>query len=359
MRRRGVTAAAAAAVVLLGCTSPDPSVPPVEEPPAGTDDDPEADPEEQAAVDRDPAPDPPPADDDVDLPDQPDAASTFELSPDEVYPNAKQLAADIAQAITTYDRGQTLTEAVADLGLAPADAEALAEQAAPLHHDDRWSRGKVVYPQMGGVTETDISVMVVTEQLIGLPDGVRTETRTLDVRLRVVGGQWQFRELADTGGTRPQEDVELTDAAVAVLEDERIDLPDSARWDILKGHTDPTLLTVLARAADQFSFGAVTLRYGHPENVFGTTRRSAHTRGQAIDIHVVEGTEVIDDRADGSATRRFVEWLYEQPEVEQVGSPWALDGFGGRSFTDIVHQDHVHVAIDNPQWGQAAIDARR
>lgn len=35
----------------------------------------------------------------------------------------------------------------------------------------------------------------------------------------------------------------------------------------------------------------------------------------------------------------------DQPEVSQIGAPWALDGYGGRSFTDVVHQDHLHVGV--------------
>lgn len=366
MRHR-LIATAAVAVLLAACTAEPDTPPQVDAPPAADgpteepdgpeDADDDVAPEEEVGADLEPPPDPPSADDE--LPEVPDAPGAFELSPDEVYPNAKALAADIAQVVTTYDRGQPLSDAIAALGFSASDATALAEQAAPLHRDDRWSRGRVLYPQLGGVTETDISVMVVTEQMLGEPDGVRTETRTLDVRLTIAGGVWTFVELADAGGSPPQEVGEIPEPAQRVLDDDRIDLPDSARWDILDGHTDPTLLTVLARAADHASFGVVTLRNGHPENVFGTQRRSDHTRGQAIDIHLVEGTEVIDDRAEGSATFRFVEWLYDQPEVKQIGSPWALDGFGGRSFTDIVHQDHIHVAIDNPRWGQGAVDTRR
>jgi hypothetical protein len=30
-----------------------------------------------------------------------------------------------------------------------------------------------------------------------------------------------------------------------------------------------------------------------------------------------------------------------------VGSPWDLDGEGDRrSFTDAVHQDHIHIAVE-------------
>lgn len=353
---RASLAAVVSAAVLLGCAG-DPDVPPRDSDPEPVDHQGERvedgdEPAERPTIDTTP-PDPssdedegPPSDDDADqLPEAPDPAGAYELSSEEVHPNAKTVAAAIAQAITTYDRDQGLVDAVEGLDLRGADAEALAAQASVLHHEDHWSRGRAVYSQLGGVTEKDISVMVVTEQTLGGPNGVRTQTRTLDVRLTDVDGHWEFSELADAGGTEPRSEHVLTEQAERVLSHDRIELPDSARWDILSGHTDPTLLELMARAADEFSFGVVSLHSGHPANIFDTERPSDHTRGLAVDIYAVDGTAVIDDRADDSTTWRFVQWLYEQPEVMKIGGPWALDGFGGRSFTDIVHQDHLHVAV--------------
>jgi hypothetical protein len=43
----------------------------------------------------------------------------------------------------------------------------------------------------------------------------------------------------------------------------------------------------------------------------------------------------------------LVQWLYDHPDVLQVGSPWDLDEeTSSRSFTDEVHQDHIHLAVD-------------
>jgi NAD(P)H-flavin reductase len=79
--------------------------------------------------------------------------------------------------------------------------------------------------------------------------------------------------------------------------------------------------------------------------VFGTDRQSDHTRGRAVDIYRLDQTLVIDDRAEGSFTHQIVKWLYDQPEIRQIGSPWRLEGPRGRSFTDRLHQDHLHVAV--------------
>lgn len=361
--------AAAAAVLLLAgaCTSdPSPQPPAVGEDPASPPDDDEPDPTSRPDDDPDGGTDDEPdggngddvPDDDpeapstpVELPEAPDRSGPVQLSEAEVYPNAKSLASAIAQAVTTYDRGQSALDAVAELDLSDG-GQRLARQAADLHRDDTWSRGRIVYPQLGGVDGEEVSVMVVTEQTVGSADGVVTRTRTLDVRLRLAGQTWVFDELADDGGTPVDVPARVSAEAQRVLDHPDLELPDSARWDILAGEVDRALLDLLARAADEVPLGAVTLRSGHPELVFGTDRVSSHTRGRAIDIHRVKDREVIDDRSEDSRSLGLVEWLYDQPEVAQVGSPWALDEFGGRSFTDVVHQDHIHVAVYRDAFGR-------
>lgn len=285
----------------------------------------------------DPAPSVPPA---------PEPAEPTSLSEAEVYPGAKRLASSIAQAVTTYDLDPNQDRRTALADLVPAHAgSALLDSAADLHHPDGWSRGRVIYPQLGGVTDERVSVMVVTEQRIGTPEGERRETRTLDVRLQLEDGEWVFDRLASVGGEAPDSAPPPSSEARAVLEDPRIELPDSARWDILAGEVSPTLLRLMARAADQAPYGVVVLSTGHPHEIFGTDRQSDHTRGQAVDIYRVGDAGVIDDRHDGSTTHELTRWFYDQPEVARIGSPWALDGFGGRSFTDVVHEDHLHVAV--------------
>jgi len=40
-------------------------------------------------------------------------------------------------------------------------------------------------------------------------------------------------------------------------------------------------------------------------------------------------------------------WMLDHPDVRQVGGPWDLDGkSSSRSFTNTVHLDHVHLAVN-------------
>ena len=111
------------------------------------------------------------------------------------------------------------------------------------------------------------------------------------------------------------------------------------------GTVSDALLQTMADLAERTPYGVVTLSNGHPHNVFGTDRQSNHTRGRAVDIYRLGPTRVIDDREPASATHEVVTWLYDLPALSELGSPWALDGYGGRSFTDTVHQDHLHVGV--------------
>lgn len=265
------------------------------------------------------------------------------LSPNETHPNAKALASRVALAVTTYEPHESVSDLAARLDF--ADPQAAAQMAALFHVPGSWSRGRIVYPQLGGLTDDRVSVMVVVEQMIGLPDGVLVASRTLDVRLALSGGSWRFERLASAGGTPLPPPQTLSPEAQAVLSDPRIEMPDSARWDIYSGLISPSLLAVMARLADIAPYGVVTLSEGHPYEVFGTPRQSDHSRGRAVDIYRVGDRLVIDDRAQGSLTYRVVEWALAQPEIRQVGSPWRFEGPPGRSFTDRLHLDHLHIAV--------------
>ncbi len=268
----------------------------------------------------------------------------------EVEPEAKQLAADIAYSLTTYEESDDATTRFSSIaGL--TGVELLAEAGEPLTHRGRWSRGLVLYPQLGGLTNERVSVMVVIRQTVGQgSDPEFSVVRTLDIRLIRGEVGWEFEALASAGGAFDSiEDLAL---AGAVAADPRIEMPDSARLDILGGEISPILLEIMSELADIASYGVTVMATGHPYHVFETGRVSHHTLGRAIDINRVGDRHVIDDRDPDSRTRAFLQWVWEDPRVIQVGAPWDVDG-SGRSFTNLVHQDHIHLAVigrNDPDW---------
>lgn len=273
-------------------------------------------------------------------------APPWEPGPGEVLVEAKQLASEVAAALTTYGPDETPAQRRARVA-ADSPFDPPLANARELDYEGAWSRGRVVYPQMGGFAEVAASVMVVVEQTWGVADGEPTvEVRTLDVRLRRddPDADWHLEALA-SGGGQPVA-VDAPDAVDhPVLRDDRLVLPDSARWDVLAGRTDPRLLEVMSDIGEQFPVEVAVLVTGHPRNVFATDRLSAHTDGRAVDLVVVDDRTVASSHDTDSATRALVEWLYDDPRVTVIGSPWALDERGGKSFTDIVHADHIHVSV--------------
>ena len=279
------------------------------------------------------------------LPPPPAPGVRYVVSPGEIEPEAKQLAADIAYSLTTYEASDDHWERLNGLG-SMSGVAVLARASSPLIYMRSWSRGEVINPQLGGLKNGRASVMVVTRQTVG--SGSESEfsvVRTLDIRLVRGESGWEFDSLGSAGGVFFRvEDLAL---ANAVAGDPRIEMPDSARLDILSGLVSPVLLSLMAEIAERTPFGVTVLVTGHPHNVFETDRQSDHTVGRAVDIYLVGGRRVIDDLGSDSATRGLVEWLYDHPDVHQVGGPWDLDGASRRSFTDEVHQDHIHIAVND------------
>jgi hypothetical protein len=338
--------AALSLVVLAACggtSEPTVGPAPTEEAPVAPSEE-AAEPDE--ATDPPATPDPPP----VAPPPAPQAPAGYELLAGETGPDAKRAAVAFVEALTTYEVGDELEDVVDRATDDDALADELVEVAAPLHHDGAWSRGRIVYPQLGGLEPRSSAVITVVEQEVGHPDGTTTtETRVLDVRVDADGaGAWAVTALVSAGGEPVERPDDLSEVAASVLDDDRVELPDSARWDIHRGAVDETLLTLMARMAERTPYGVVVLETGHSREVFGTDRTSRHAEGRAVDLYRVGDEHVIEDREVGSATHELVRWLYDQPELSEVGSPWALDRFGGRSFSDELHQDHIHVGVLRP-----------
>ena len=110
----------------------------------------------------------------------------------EVEREAKQLASDIAYALTTYER--TDDPLARFWAIAGVDGSvALAEAGEPLTHRGWWSRGLVLYPQLGGLTSDKTSVMVVTRQTVGTGlEPSFSVVRTLDIRLIMGDDGWEL-----------------------------------------------------------------------------------------------------------------------------------------------------------------------
>ena len=279
----------------------------------------------------------------------PPSPDQFEPSPNEVQADAKRLGAEVAYKITNYDPDSVVDDLAESVTADPARQNALKGEAATVHHSGMWSRGTIEYAQLGGHRDDRISIMVVVRQELGgdgTADIERVETRTMDVRLvKGASGEWEFEELASAGGQPVARPADLSPLAASVVDDPRIDLPDTAIWDIYSGRTDPALHKVMLDIAERTPYSVIVLKTGHPHNVFGTNRVSNHTVGRAVDIHELGSELVIDSHDTTSAIYSLSEWLVSRPDIREFGSPWLFDDAVAHTFTDEVHHDHLHVGV--------------
>lgn len=270
----------------------------------------------------------------------------WEASAGDPAPEAKELATGVLQAIGTYREGEGTVvlagERVTGLSLAPAVVDA----AGPFLIPDAASTVEIVYPQLGGLTSTRASIMTVIRHRTLISGEQRSVTRTVDVRLELGPDGWSVTELASLGGDPPSTPTP-TPTGQQVIDNDRIELPDSAVWDIGAGGVDDVILQRLLDLAVDHTLSVTVLATGHPRNVFDSDNLSNHTAGRAVDIWAVDGVPVFDQRGEGSPLLELVRGELAAG-VTELGSPWDLDGAGGPSFTNAVHQDHLHLAYDGP-----------
>ncbi|MBW3639051.1 MAG: hypothetical protein KY451_04275 [Actinobacteria bacterium] len=273
-------------------------------------------------------------------------------------PQCKQVAADFMQALATRTRGQQPADVMAaaaaftGTGFRPDPAMLIA---APLYTEPL-SAGDIVYPQFAGLLPLSpgarrAAMMVVVRQRSLTGGDTSTQTvRICDVRLEVQQNLWRVVELVSIGGEPVGRPPGLDPRAARVLDDPRIELPDTARWDVHAGRISLDLLDVLAVAAAAAPVAVTVLRSGHPPNVFATPKISNHTQGRAVDLWRVDGQPVVTTGAAAGSARALLAAVAADRRLLQAGSPEGsdLDGAGRRSFTDLVHSDHLHLAVGGP-----------
>lgn len=271
-------------------------------------------------------------------------AVAYEAPANEVEPALKTAAARALQAIFSYPPGEgTVMAAKRRLAGLPV-LETLADKAAPLLDGEAWAESDIVYPQLGGLTATQASVMTVVRLRLDRGRGETSVVRTFDVRLEKRSDVWTVVDLPSLGGDPVEAPAELSPSARRVLDHRQIELPDTARWDIYSGRIADRLLDTLAGIADATPVAVTVLSTGHPIEVFGSNHTSNHIPGRGVDLWRV-GAPVIDQRAVDSPLRGHVDRLLGEG-VTELGAPFDVDGPRGANFANVVHQDHLHVAFD-------------
>lgn len=130
--------------------------------------------------------------------------------------------------------------------------------------------------------------------------------------------------------------------ARAILNNPNIYLTTMAQQDLAAGVVDARVLDVLEFAAQSHTISISVFSTGHP---YGPTLDAlgyagypnAHYFGRAVDIYEVDGVAVTSGNA---AAQELARAIFDNFAPEELGSPWI---FGDGSFSDAIHQDHIHV----------------
>lgn len=282
--------------------------------------------------------------------DSPPYPALFEPTDNEPQPEAKLLGAFVAYLITNYEADASSNDVLATLPPWSSQIRGLIPEVELVHHPGMWSRGTVEYVQNGGHLNGRISLIVVVRQELGIEgshEPERTETRVMEVRLaRGEAGEWTLETIATSGGVPAERPADLSDLAAAVVDHERIDLPDTAAWDIYRGLIDRQLLQVMLDIAERTPYSVVVLQTGHSYNVFGTERVSNHSVGRAVDIYKLESELVVDSHDTSSDFYALSEWIVSRSDIREFGSPWRFPDAVAHTFTNEVHHDHLHIGVN-------------
>jgi len=278
------------------------------------------------------------------VPSQPPKVEPWVAGSGEDQAEAKELAARIAQTALRYPRGSSALEVAERVAGPGAPAKALAPTISAAVRPQWRSWARVVYPQLSGLGIDTVGTMVVVDQTVESPAGDRTTfRRVLDIRLRRAGEGYALDLLGSIGGDPVQRPADLSPAASRIVDDPRITLSDSARWDIYRGKVDDGLIEAILAIAERHTVAIGPLVSGHPLNVWETARVSAHSQGLAADIYAVDGELVAEQRSSSATAANQIAAGFLEGGAVQVGSPLLVAEAGVRSLTDGVHQDHVHV----------------
>jgi hypothetical protein len=135
--------------------------------------------------------------------------------------------------------------------------------------------------------------------------------------------------------------------AASLLSNPRLGLSANARADLVAGIVDSRLVSVLAQLLTRHTLYMGVFKTGHPTMIVTDNgpgnRVSMHYYGRAADIMAVDGVNV--SRANPAARAVVVELkTLLAGQSYELGQPWA-DLVGGGTFTNAVHQNHIHIGF--------------
>jgi cell wall-associated NlpC family hydrolase len=143
---------------------------------------------------------------------------------------------------------------------------------------------------------------------------------------------------AGGGGHAPRE-------ALALLGDKRVTFDADGVADLKAGRIDPRIVSMLSTITREHRVTISAVSSDHPKLTTGGSV-SNHYYGRAVDIASIDGKPVGPENSAARELAMSLSKLDPSIRPSEIGSPWALPG--AAYFTDSGHQDHIHVAFDDP-----------
>jgi len=134
-------------------------------------------------------------------------------------------------------------------------------------------------------------------------------------------------------------------AAADLIHNHRVTLDADGIADLRAGRIDPRIVSLLDELSRKHTITVSSMRSDHPQLTTGGSV-SNHSFGRAVDIAAVDGRPVGPGNEVAKTIARRLAELDPAIRPTEIGSPWALPG--PAYFTDAEHQNHLHVAYDDP-----------
>jgi hypothetical protein len=135
------------------------------------------------------------------------------------------------------------------------------------------------------------------------------------------------------------------DAAAALLDNPNVELDAAGVADLRAGRIDARIIAVLEEVSRRHRVTVSAMLSDHGVRTAGGSI-SNHHFGRAADIAAIDGQPVSPGNAAARALAESLLRLDPAIRPTELGSPWALGD--PAAFTDGDHQDHIHVAYDDP-----------
>jgi cell wall-associated NlpC family hydrolase len=136
--------------------------------------------------------------------------------------------------------------------------------------------------------------------------------------------------------------------AAALLHNKRVAFDADGIADLKAGRIDPRVASVLSVISRDHEISVSAMMSDHDKQTAGGSI-SNHYYGRAVDIASIDGQAVGPGNQVAKEIAISLSRLDPAIRPSEIGSPWALPG--AAYFTDAAHQNHLHVAFDDPIAG--------